>query len=256
MRRAQRNKDAMLAALADASMPETERGRVLEQVESQPQLARELSSQRDALAALEPLRAAEAPRELHSAINSMLADAAPGKRARRPAMRLVPVGAVVTAAIVVAALLVGSSGSSAPTVRQAALLGLRPATLPSPAESHHRSGTLVASVDGIPFPYWEHVLGWKTNGSRTDTISGQTATTVFYKPGAPATGMQRVGYTIMAGRALAVPNAPTITQRGIHFRVLSDNGATVLTWRRNGHTCILAARGVSAATLARLASWT
>jgi hypothetical protein len=77
---------------------------------------------------------------------------------------------------------------------------------------------------------------------------------VFYTPVA-ATGGSRVGYTIVAGRALPIPDAPTITRHGIHFRVLTDNGATVLTWRRAGHTCILAARGVAAGTLAHLASW-
>ena len=256
MRRQQPNKNAMLAALADGTMPDGERARLLEQVESSPELAHELAHQRAALAALEPLRAVQAPAELHSAVGAMLANAAPRRARRRPALRLAPAGALVAAAVVVVAvLLAGSSGSSTPTVRQTAQLALLPATQASPAESETKHGTLARSVDGISFPYWEHALGWRTSGARTDAISGHAATTVFYTSGASGGGSNRVGYTILAGRALPVPNAPTITRRGIHFRVLSADGATVVTWRRAGHTCILAAHGVPASTLARLASW-
>jgi hypothetical protein len=256
MRRARRNRDAMLAALADGSIPDAERERLLADVESSPGLAAELESQRQALAALKPLRAASAPSELHGNVSSLVANAPAPRPARSAARRLVPVGALLAAGALIVALVLASSGSSTPTVRQAALLALRPATLPSPAESRQRRGVLVRSVDGIPFPYWKHVLGWRTSGARTDQIAGRTATTVFYTPTAPAGGPARVGYTILAGDALPLPNAPIITRRGVHFRVLTDEGATVLTWRRSGHTCILAARGVPAATLAHLASWT
>jgi len=253
MRRMQRNRDAELAALADGSLSDAERERVLADIEASPKLARELEAQRDALTALEPLLAVHAPAELHGAVHSLVAGA-PAPRPRSSiALRLAPVGALAAVAAVVVALLVGSSGSTAPTVPQTARLALRPATQPSPAEDASKSGLLVRSVDGIAFPYWEHALGWRTSGARTDQIAGHTATTVFYTPVA-ATGGTRVGYTIVAGGALPIPDAPTITRHGIRFRVLTDNGATVLTWRRAGHTCILAARGVAAGTLAHLAS--
>jgi hypothetical protein len=245
----------MLAALADGSLPEAERVRLTEQTEATPELGEELAAQRRALAAMEPLRAISAPTELHAAVNSLVSAAPAPKHRRSGALRLAPAGALVAAVALIAAFLAGSTGSSTPTVSHAALAALRPATLPSPAESHRQRGTLVRSVDGIPFPYWEQGLGWRTNGARTDQIAGHTATTVFYTPKSSAAGSPRVGYTILAGKALPVPNAPAITRRGIHFRVLSADGATVVTWRRAGHTCILAARGVPASTLARLASW-
>jgi hypothetical protein len=205
---------------------------------------------------MDPLRAVSAPPELHAAVRSLLSDApAPAPRRRSAAWRLAPVGALVAAGAIIAALLVGSSGTSTPTVQEAAVLALRPATLPSPSESRQRRGVLVRSVDGIAFPYWKHELGWRTSGARTDQIAGRRATTVFYTPEASAGGSARVGYTILAGDALPMPNAQTITRHGIQFRVLADHGATVLTWRRAGHTCILAARGVPATTLAHLASW-
>jgi hypothetical protein len=37
--------------------------------------------------------------------------------------------------------------------------------------------------------------------------------------------------------------------------VLAVDGAVVVTWRREGHTCILAARGVDPASLIKLASY-
>ena len=255
MRRVRRNKDAMLAALADGSLPAAERERLTARVEASPELAQELAAQRRALAAMDPARGIPPP-ELHAAVHSLLSDApAPAPQRRRAALRLAPVGALVAAGALIAALLVGSSGTSTPTVQEAAVLALRPATLPSPAESHQRRGVLMRSVDGIAFPYWEHGLGWRTSGARTDQIAGHSATTVFYTPKASTGSSARVGYTILAGDALPLPNAQTITSHGIQFRVLADDGATVLTWRRAGHTCILAARDVPASTLAHLASW-
>jgi hypothetical protein len=107
------------------------------------------------------------------------------------------------------------------------------------------------SVDGIHFPYWEHALGWRASGARVDEVAGHQSTTVFYT----SAGNARVGYTILAGRALPVPAGQTLDRGGIVFHVLGNHGTTVLTWRRAGHTCILAARGVPPGTLARLASW-
>jgi hypothetical protein len=45
-----------------------------------------------------------------------------------------------------------------------------------------------------------------------------------------------------------------VTREGTAFHVLDAAGATVVTWREAGHTCILAAHGVSAKTLLRLVS--
>jgi hypothetical protein len=37
--------------------------------------------------------------------------------------------------------------------------------------------------------------------------------------------------------------------------VLSQSGATIVTWQRGGHLCVVSGRGVSAHTLLSLASW-
>ena len=110
-------------------------------------------------------------------------------------------------------------------------------------------------MDGISFPYWRHDLGWSTSGARSDRFAGRSATTVFYTGPSPSGGTARVGYTILSGDALPLPKAPAVEHRGVRYYVLSDHGATVVTWRRNGHTCILAARGVAPRTLLHLAAW-
>ncbi len=47
-----------------------------------------------------------------------------------------------------------------------------------------------------------------------------------------------------------------ITWRGgVSYRLLTENGVAVVTWLRDGHLCVVSGRGVSSATLLRLASW-
>jgi hypothetical protein len=41
----------------------------------------------------------------------------------------------------------------------------------------------------------------------------------------------------------------------VPFRLLSEHGAPVVTWLRDGRLCVVSGQGVSGATLLRLASW-
>jgi hypothetical protein len=148
-----------------------------------------------------------------------------------------------------------TGGPNAPTVLQAARLALRPAALAAPAQSSQNSDVLDRSVEGVAYPYWEDSSGWRAAGARTDRLAGRTVTTVFYTYGPRAhSGAHRIGYAIVAGHALAVPVGREVSSGGIDFRVLASEGATVVTWRRAGRTCILAARGVAGATLVHLAT--
>jgi hypothetical protein len=55
---------------------------------------------------------------------------------------------------------------------------------------------------------------------------------------------------------LVLAGAGTIAWRGgVSYRLLTENGATIVTWLRDGHLCILSGHGVSSATLLKLASW-
>jgi hypothetical protein len=42
---------------------------------------------------------------------------------------------------------------------------------------------------------------------------------------------------------------------GVAYRLLDEHGVAVVTWLRDGHLCVVSGRGVSSATLLRLASW-
>jgi hypothetical protein len=247
--------EAWIAREADGTLSEPERRELAAQLEAEPELAGELELQRHALSLMGQLEAEQAPAALHAGVQSLI-DSRPTARPRgRRSWRLAPAVALAVVVVALAAVLLSGGSSSTPSVNQAAKLALRQPTQPSPPESPNRSAALQLRVDGISFPYWRHDLGWSTSGTRSDTFAGRSATTVFYTGPSPSGGTARVGYTILSGDALPLPNATSVEQRGVRYYVLNDHGATVVTWRRNGHTCILAARGLAPHTLLHLAAW-
>jgi len=204
-------------------------------------------------AELAGVEAVQAPDSLRRAVRDAVCEAERvparrGLRIPRP-RRLVLAGGALATLVLVLAVALGGGGSTAPSVADAAQVALRPATAPAPPA---RAGghLLTASVDGIAYPTWTRT-GWHYVGARSDTLAGHRIHTVFYT----APNGTRIGYAIAAGDALPLPQARVVRRRGVAIRVLVVHGATVVTWRRDGHTCILAARGVDAASLVRLASY-
>jgi len=200
-----------------------------------------------------------APESLHVRIESLVAARRDGGFTGRIPRRWLPslgiAGAsAIAAAIVALVIVVGiGSGGGAQTlsVGQAAAPTLSGATLPAPPESPTHHAQLLASVDSVPFPYWGERFGWHSTGARADQIDGHAVTTVFY---ANSHG-QRVGYAIFAGTP-APRTGGAIAWRGhVSYRMLTENGTAVVTWLRDGHLCVVSGRGVSSATLLRLASW-
>lgn len=250
---------AQLAALADGTLAPGDRERLLEQIDHSSELREEAVRQRHAVTLMDTLGSVKAPAELHDSVAALSTRATRRRRPRRRALRLQLAGAGALAAIAFAALVIalttGSSGG--PTLLQAADVALRPATLPAPAQSARRPGRLARSVDGIAYPYWQDSLGWGAAGARVDRLGSRTITTVFYKPQSARPAVSgRIGYAIVAGRALPIPGGGSqVDEKGIAFHVLTSRGTTIVTWRRAGHTCILVARDVSGATLIHLASW-
>ncbi|HME05202.1 MAG TPA: hypothetical protein VKG38_19415 [Solirubrobacteraceae bacterium] len=197
-----------------------------------------------------------APESLHRQVESLVATHQERHAARRvfSPVGLAGAGAML-AAVVAAAIAVGlSDGGSAPTVSfsQAAAPTLGAATLPAPPESSAHRAQLAAAVDGVPFPYWEDRFGWRSTGSRTDRVDGRSITTVFY---ADSNG-RRIGYAILAGTPVPRVGGGVIAWRGgVSYRLLTENGASAVTWLRDGHLCVISGHGVSSATLLRLARW-
>ncbi len=177
---------------------------------------------------------------------------AAGERPYSLRPRLAALGAIA-AAVIALAVVVGTSGhSSTLSVHDAFAPTLRAATAGPPAESSSNRTELAASVDGVAFPYWGTHFGWRSTGTRTDTVDGRTITTVFYE----GSRGRRVGYAIVAGSAPSQITGGVVERRdGTAYRLLTIKGAPVVAWMREGHLCIVSGHGVDGATLLRLASW-
>ena len=201
-----------------------------------------------------------APESLHSRVQALVADASrrKGRRGtghrRAPAFARYAIAGALAAAVAASAIAIGLSGggnSNGPFIREASALTLGRSTAAAPRKT---PGTahLAAAVDGVAFPYWEDRFGWRSTGTRRDHVNGRAVTTVFY---ADRRGRQ-IGYAIVAGTAAPKQDQGAVASRnGTRFRVLQLDGATVVSWLRDGHLCVVAGRGVSAATLLALASW-
>jgi hypothetical protein len=215
---------------------------------------------------IELLRSSDvrAPQELHGQIAALIADgsarprrgrmrARPSRAGGWPLARGLAAGAAL-AGVVVAVLLgvTGGGGGSTLNVREASALTLSAASAPAPRESSSNSAELTASVQGVHFPYWEEHLGWRSTGQRVDHVAGRTVSTVFY---ANNRG-QRIGYAIVAGTPAPHLSGGAMVWHGTTaYRLLQANGASVVTWLRDGRMCVLSGRGVDGATLLALARW-
>ncbi|MFL5817997.1 MAG: hypothetical protein ACJ76L_10400 [Conexibacter sp.] len=203
----------------------------------------------------EALRALDdvvAPDRLRLAVGDAVADAERAHPRRRRRARFQLGGALAAAAAVAAVLLAigsdGGGGSTVPGVRAVAPIALRAATAPPPAA--RPGGELLRAQAGpIAFPTWTRA-GWHAVGARSDTVRGHELQTVFYAD----TAGRRIGYAI-ADASLPVGGGQVVTRRGARLRVLDRGATSVVTWRRDGRTCILAGRGVPVARLLTLASY-
>ncbi|HEX3517992.1 MAG TPA: hypothetical protein VHT29_03050 [Solirubrobacteraceae bacterium] len=208
---------------------------------------------------IELIRAVDvrAPDRLRARTEAIIAERSsrsrPGRRSLNPRLGA-PLALAAIAAIVLVLVLTGtgSAPSQRLSVSTAAALALRPATMSAPRESPHARTELAATIDGIAFPYWGERFGWSSSGAREDRLGGRTVRTVFYSDGRG----QRVGYAIVAGTpAPSVAGGVVRWRGGTPYRLLQQDGARVVVWLRDGHLCVVGARGVSDATLLRLASW-
>jgi len=209
----------------------------------------------DAPEALRALDDVVAPDRLRLAVGDAVADAERSHPRRHRRARLQLAGALVAAGAVAAVLLIvlvigsdGGGGSAEPGVRAVAPIALRQATAPAPAA--RPGGELLRAQAGpIAFPTWTRA-GWHAIGARSDTVGGHELQTVFYADEAG----RRIGYAI-ADAQLPVGGGQLVMWRGARLRVLDRGATSVVTWRRDGRTCILAGRGVSVGRLLTLASY-
>ncbi len=172
---------------------------------------------------------------------------------RRGLARVLGPAAAGLAAVIVAVVVIAGGGTGAPTVNAVAGLSLKGSAQPAPAQQPDNPKLLQAAIDGLDFPYWGGTFMWEASGERRDTIKGRDALTVFYTGRSGA----EIGYSIVSGPTLDVPDGRRTVIKGVTYTAADDGPRQILTWQRQGHTCVISAPdAVPTAKLIELASWT
>jgi anti-sigma factor RsiW len=241
---------ADLARLADGTLPAERRAEVEARVAASPQLSSIVERQGVALDALRRTADTGAPARLRAQVERRRG----AGRAAGEGRRRVRIGGAIAAAAAVALaviLVLPGAFSGAPSVADAAALGEKPPTQAAPDGVPGAPALLRAEVDDVPFPNYAAKFGWKPVGARQDDPSGRDATTVYYEKGG-----RTVAYAIVSGDALDPPSdARSTTRGGVEYRRFRDDGRTVVTWERDGHTCVLSGKAGRSAELLTLADW-
>jgi len=241
---------ADLARLADGTLPDDRRAEVEARVAASPQLSSIVERQGVTLDAVRRTANTGAPARLRAQVDRRRgAGRAAGVR-RRSGVMGSAIAATAAAALALILVLPGAF-SGGPSVAEAAALGEQPPTQPAPGVVPGTPQLLRKEVDEVPFPNYAAKFGWKPVGAREDDPSGRDATTVRYgKSG------RTIAYTIVSGDALDPPSdARSTTRAGVEYRTFRDDGRTVVTWERDGHTCVLSGTAVRPAELLTLADW-
>jgi hypothetical protein len=237
-----------LTQLADGTLSGVRRTALEERIRSSPELAAALERQRTAVAAIRGLDVA-APAGLRGRIEAQRKR--PGGTIRLRRFAVAGGLAAVAAAAALVAVLVLPAGEGGPSVVEAAQLSDLPATEATVAVDSSNPKLLAASEEGVPFPNLEGEFGYSEAGARSDEIDGRESTTVFYERGG-----KRIGYTIISGDAIDPPEGSAKHElNGVALSSADDGSKRIVTWLREGRTCVLSGDGVSTEQLLELASW-
>jgi hypothetical protein len=241
--------DRDLAAFADGTLPATRHGLVEQALSESPGLRAAVAAQRHALKAIDAATAERAPSSLRACVTLAKPPARRTGPSRVAALLCTAVVGAGAAAVVAIVVVVG--GAAGPTVAQAAVLTSRPSQV-SVTEPEIGQGTLPGvRAAGLTYPYWEDHFGYTAQGVRHDNLGGRQVTTVFYTRGA-----SRVAYEIVAGPPLRQGGRVWSTDRqGVELWAMSTPSGVVVSWLRDGHTCIVIGSGTQAPTLLKLAAW-
>jgi hypothetical protein len=242
---------AELSALADGTLAPERRADAAARIASSPELSSLYERERRVVELLHEARSTDrAPAGLRARI-----EASRPKRSvvlrRRAGYGGALAGALAAAVLALVLVLPGGS-PGAPSVSQAAGLAVLGPSMSAPAVDQTTPSKLDTSVDGeVYFPNWSTTrFRSPATGARTDTINGRNAVTVYYR-----WRDDQIAYTIVGAPALKTPSAQATTLKGVDLRTFMNDGRTVVTWQRDGHTCVLSAKGVPAQVLQHLAAW-
>jgi anti-sigma factor RsiW len=242
---------AELSALADGTLDPSRRAEVEARIAASPELSAAYERERRLLVALAHARSADrAPASLRARVEA----ARPSRRtaARRRLVYGAGFAGALAAIALALVLLLPSGTPGAPSVSEAAALAVRGADRAAPApDPSNPTARLNQSVGEVYFPNWASSrLQWRAVGERVDRLKGRTAVTVYY-----GWGRNRIAYTIIGTPTLTGLTAPETWRDGTAMRTLTVNGRLIVTWRRDGDTCVLSATGIRASELQMLAAW-
>jgi hypothetical protein len=147
----------------------------------------------------------------------------------------------VAAALAAVVAVVTSLGGPGTSVSEAAQLSELPSQRATPARA----------FAGVTYPDWTHAFKpWRKVGGRSDELDGRRTTTVFYRH-----THHRIGYTVIAGDTIEPPaGAERITASGRRMHRFKLGELDVVTFERNGRTCVLAGDVHDPDTLVKLAA--
>ena len=193
-----------------------------------------------------------APLALRERIEADRARAAKPARSRR-LRALLPAGGLVAAAVVAVVLVVGG-GSGAPSVLATAALATGGPVLPAPAEDDvQRRGA--QDVDGgraLP------VLGRLVPVGGRRALATTRSRTARPRRSSTTTRRARARPTRSSAATRSTPRRARTrrTKNGVKLFITTDDGRRIVTWTRNGHTCVLSAPlAVPEDKLLELAAW-
>jgi hypothetical protein len=243
------SEEAQLAAFADGQLSGEERADLERRLAADADLARAYERQRAGIVTIaSAVESVSAPLALRSRLEAMQRGQAPARRRRLRLPTWLPVAAIATATAVVIAALVLIGG--APSTKDVVAAALRPPTAAVSLDPR-QPALLRDRVDAVRFPNFVAKFGWEATGVRTDEIGGRTVRTVFYRKEG-----RRIAYSIISGPALDWPGDATKRPTdGVDIRTFQSGNRSVVTWRREGRTCVLSGVGVPVDELLTLAAW-
>jgi len=240
---------ADISHLADGTIDSARRAETERRIAESPELSALYERERRVVDVLHRAAATDrAPASLRTRIEAQRPTAK--TRVRRRGAYIGALAGAAAAVILALALVLPGGTPAAPSVAQAAGLAvLGPAQAAPAPNPSNPTGKLAKDVEEVYFPNWDR-FGWRADGQRTDQPKGRLAVTVYYRWDG-----HRLAYTIVGAPTLKEPAASVSTVDGTVLRTMQLDGRVVVTWQRNGHTCVLSGAGVSPHVLQELAAW-
>ncbi len=246
-----------ITRLVDESLSDTERPAVDEWASQQPEVKRQVASERRVADALRgggpapPDRLLQAIKDRVELADQLQRRSPAGWFGALPRWQPAVAGAAVVALCAVVAIVVigiGSGGNS-PSIPGAAKLAFAPSTGSAPVAKSAK--LLDVSYGGVTYPNYSRFAVLPA-GTRIDRIGGRQALTVFYR----LPDGRRLSYTVFSGKPVPVPrDAKAVVFDGVPLHVFStQSGLAVVTLVRFGRTCVLAAPTSQDAVLALAAA--